>query len=138
MIKKRIIGVILIAIIIILGLFIWKVQGNKKSKIKEVLNCEYHIEKEEYEEQYNCFKDNFTMKKGAEYKLKWNVTLSSGDCVLKVENSNKEKLWEEKVTADDNFEKDITLEGEGDAVVYIEINEETEGKTSLIIDELVK
>ena len=84
--KKR----LFIGIIVILGVMAGVaafISNQHKNEEKEVLNVEYNIFKEEYEEKYNCIKEKVVMKKGYAYQFNWEVTLSAGSCKLDVQDA---------------------------------------------------
>lgn len=134
--KKR----LLIGIVVILGVIAAVavcVQNQKKNEEKEVLNVEYNIFKDEYEEKYNCISEKISMKKGYDYQFEWEVTLSTGTCKMEVKDAGKKNLWQKEVSKDNTLEENVYLqsETEGDASVQININEDTEGKIKLVVTE---
>lgn len=134
--KKR----LFVGIIVILGLMagvVVFINNQHKNEEKEVLNVEYNIFKEEYEEKYNCIKETLVMKKGYSYQFNWEVTLSTGTCKLDVIDAGEKKLWEKEVSYDYLLEETCELQSdtEGDASIEMSINKETEGKVKLVVTE---
>lgn len=134
--KKR----LFIGIIVILGVMAGVaafINNQHKNEEKEVLNVEYNIFKEEYEEKYNCIKEKVVMKKGYAYQFNWEVTLSTGISRLGVKDAGEEKLWEKEVSYENPLEETCELQSgtEGDASIEMNINEETEGKIKLVVTE---
>lgn len=134
--KKRLIIGIVVILGVIAGATVF-VKNQNKNEEKEVLNVEYNIFKDEYEEKYNCISEKLAMKKGCDYQFEWEVTLSTGTCKMEVKDAGEKNLWQKEVSKDNALDENVYLqsETEGDASVQININENTEGKIKLVVTE---
>ncbi|HAU84793.1 MAG TPA: hypothetical protein DCW90_04620 [Lachnospiraceae bacterium] len=134
--KKRLFIGIIVILGIITGVAVF-IKNQNKNEEKEVLNIQYNLFKEEYEEKYNCIKEKVAMKKGYVYQFDWEVTLSTGTCKLDVKDAGEKNLWEKEVSNDKPLEESCKLQSdmEGDANIQMSINKETEGKIKFVVTE---
>lgn len=139
--NRKVVGisaVIVVCIIISVIIFIQSIKNSNGGNESNKLDCEHNFYKAEYDEKYNVVTETISAKNSARYKFNWNVTLSSGTCIINVLDKNRTVLWTKVIDNTSLFEEIIELSNivEGECNITMKINEETEGNAKLIVVEI--